>query len=139
MAIWDTGATSSVVSDRVVQECGLQPFGPAQVHHAQGTAWTEKYIVSIFLPNNVTMEKVTVTRGIPSGADILIGMDIISAGDFAVTNLNGRTKFTFRIPSSADIDFVKEYRDEEKIRQLRRSKVNRDAAKRRNRQGPKRR
>ena len=45
------------------------------------------------------------------GADVLIGMDIINEGDFAVTNLNGRTKFSFRVPSQADIDFVRESMD----------------------------
>ena len=54
-------------------------------------------------------------RGLPvnlgrlSGeAEVLIGMDIINRGDFAVTNRDGRTKFSFRIPSQADIDFVAE-------------------------------
>ena len=35
-------------------------------------------------------------------------MNIINTGDFAVTNVRGRTKFTFRVPSQADIDFVAE-------------------------------
>jgi hypothetical protein len=30
-AIWDTGATASVTSQRVVQECGLKPVGVAEV------------------------------------------------------------------------------------------------------------
>ena len=46
--------------------------------------------------------------GAPQGADILIGMDIIGVGDFAVTNRDGKTKFSFRLPSRADIDFVVE-------------------------------
>ncbi len=40
------------------------------------------------------------------GIDLLIGMDIIGLGDFAVTNLNGVTQFTFRLPSVESIDFV---------------------------------
>ena len=35
-------------------------------------------------------------------------MDIITRGDFAVTNRGGKTTFSFRIPSQADIDFVKD-------------------------------
>jgi hypothetical protein len=49
---------------------------------------------------------ITVTRGVLLGADILIGMDIMNQGDFAVTNLNGITRFSFRIPSMAAIDFT---------------------------------
>ena len=43
-------------------------------------------------------------------SDVLIGMDIISRGDFAITHPGGRTKFSFRVPSQADIDFVEEDR-----------------------------
>ena len=46
------------------------------------------------------------------GADVLIGMDIISKGDFAVTHPEGKTQFMFRVPTQADIDFVKEDRPE---------------------------
>ena len=37
-------------------------------------------------------------------------MDIIGQGDFAVTHSTGQTKFSFRMPSQADIHFVKEGR-----------------------------
>jgi len=50
-----------------------------------------------------------VTEGIVVGdAEALIGMDIIGKGDFAVTNKDGKTTFTFRIPSIECIDFVKQ-------------------------------
>ena len=35
-------------------------------------------------------------------------MDIISHGDFAVTNQNNKTTFSFRLPSTEDIDFVEQ-------------------------------
>jgi hypothetical protein len=61
------------------------------------------------LPNKVAFSGVRVTKGILTGGpDILIGMNIINRGDFAVTNLNGVTKFSFRFPSIVDIDFVEE-------------------------------
>ena len=41
---------------------------------------------------------------------MLIGMDIISKGDFAITHPGGHTKFSFRVPSQADIDFAVEDR-----------------------------
>lgn len=34
-------------------------------------------------------------------------MDIISQGDFAVTHSDGKTTFTFRLPSVDKLDFVK--------------------------------
>lgn len=37
---------------------------------------------------------------------LLIEMDIISLGDFAVTNTNDKTTFSFKIPSVQEIDFI---------------------------------
>ena len=39
--------------------------------------------------------------------DVLIGMDIISKGDFSITASQGKTKFSFQIPSTHDIDYDK--------------------------------
>ena len=68
----------------------------------------DTYLVNITLPNGVRFPGVRVSEGKIAGADILIGMDIISSGDFALTNRDGKTTFTFRYPSIADIDFVQE-------------------------------
>lgn len=35
-------------------------------------------------------------------------MDIIGQGDFAVTNYQGKTVFSFRMPAAECIDFVKQ-------------------------------
>ena len=47
-------------------------------------------------------------QGKLQGIDVLIGMDIINRGDFAVSNRNGATSFSFRIPSVEDFDFAAE-------------------------------
>ena len=41
------------------------------------------------------------------GIPLLIGMDVISLCDFAITNLDMQTKFSFQVPSTLDIDFEK--------------------------------
>lgn len=65
------------------------------------------YLVAIFLPNKVAFTSVRVTEApLPTGTDVLIGMDMISQGDFAVTNFGGKTVFSFRIPSMQTIDYV---------------------------------
>jgi hypothetical protein len=80
-----------------------------QVDHLDGSSLAETYLVNIGLPNNVAFGGVRVTKGTLTGhADILIGMDIISKGDFAVSNFNGITKFSFRVPSVGHVDFVEE-------------------------------
>ena len=100
----------SMISERVVQECGLHPTGFGNSYHAQGaTLRVPKFSVNIVLPNDVHVVGIPVMQGaFNSGFDVIIGMEIITQGDFAVTNRRGRTKFSFRLPSEADIDFVRE-------------------------------
>lgn len=108
-AIWDTGATSSAITKRVATECGLKPTGVAPVQTASEKALANTYLVSIWLPHQVCFGAVRVTEvKLSQGVDVLIGMDIIAAGDFAVTNKGGKTTFSFQCPSTHEIDFVKE-------------------------------
>lgn len=116
-AIWDTGATGSVISQKVVNELGLHPTGFIQVHHAGGKDISPYYKVNIMLPNNVGFSEITVTQATLTSADVLIGMDIISQGDFAITNVNGKTTFSFRVPSIETIDYVEEYKNKQKVQQ----------------------
>jgi hypothetical protein len=62
------------------------------------------------LPNSVGFVNLEVTLGQLYGADVLLGMDIITSGDFSITNVGGRTVFSFRVPSITAVDFVKEFR-----------------------------
>lgn len=109
-AIWDTGATNCVVTEKVVKKLNLKPIRIAEVYHAAGKSLSNVYLVNIALPSNVIMQGVSVTEGIlpEDNAQVLIGMDIISMGDFAVTNVNGKTVLSFRTPAYQEIDFVPE-------------------------------
>ena len=113
IAVWDTGATNTVICSRVVKELNLQPSGRItceavgagdQVHRYEANT----YLVNIVLPNNVRAIGVKASEGSTAGCDVLIGMDIISNGDLAITNYNGQTWWTFRTPSNEPIDFVKD-------------------------------
>lgn len=108
--IWDTGATNSVLTKKVIDELSLQPIGVTEVHTADGTSQKEQYLVNLTLPSNVVVPGIKVTEGKLIGADVLIGMDIINLGDFSVTNLNGNTVMTFCMPSCHEHDYVKEGR-----------------------------
>ncbi len=112
-ALWDTGAMGSVIDGSVVQELDLKPTGNARVFHANGESIVNTYSISISLPSGVIFPTVRVTEGCLNGAKVLVGMDIISIGDFAVTNKGGRTKFSFQVPSVNDIDFSAEAKTSE--------------------------
>ena len=96
--IWDTGATHTAISQKVIDECDLEPIGMTIVQTADGAAPKNRYLVNIVLPNKVGFINVVVTEAIlGQDVDVLIGMDIISQGDFAVTNKDKKTSFTFRV------------------------------------------
>jgi len=105
-ALWDTGATGTVISQAVVTTCGLKPTGMVTAQSAYETKDVETYLVNVYLPNSVAIQDITVTGGLVGGSDVLIGMDIIGLGSFAVSNYNGKTTFTFRVPSDKELDFV---------------------------------
>lgn len=105
-ALWDTGASITTISKKVVAALGLTPIGFGDVSHAGGTAKAGVYILNIILPNGLLSPPMRVLDGILGDFDVLIGMDIISNGDFAVTHSDGKTTFTFRLPSVEKIDFV---------------------------------
>ena len=108
-ALWDTGATNSVISGRAVADLGLQVGGYTHVHHVQGTTDDVPfYFVNLVLFSNFHFPDVAVVQGALTDTDLLIGMDIINRGDFAVSNRNGATTFSFRVPSVEDFDFVKD-------------------------------
>ncbi|MFY9463288.1 MAG: aspartyl protease family protein [Candidatus Sungiibacteriota bacterium] len=115
IAIWDTGATHSAITKKVADELGLKPTGVVEVRYGDGKSPTNTYLINIALPNNVMFGQLRVTEAqlIPDDntsddqqPQLLIGMDIIGMGDLAVTNANGKTILSFRVPSVAEVDFV---------------------------------
>lgn len=106
-AVWDTGATMTSVSSEVVKQCGLKAHSMTVSHTANGICPTPVYKINIALINGVSFKNLSVTESkLPPPTHVLIGMDIISQGDFAVTNKNNKTIFSYQYPSDAEIDFV---------------------------------
>ena len=107
-AIWDTGATMSVLTKKSVSKLKLLPSGKVLAKNTSEEKLRDSYIVNIYLPNKlmIAFVKVIDCEDILGDADMLIGMDIITLGDFALTNKNGKTVFSFVIPSMDTIDYV---------------------------------
>ncbi len=127
-ALWDTGATNSVISQKVVQALGLQPSGRVLVRGVHGESETETFLVNVFLPNRVVIHGVKVSLGNIGSIDVLVGMDIIGHGDFAVSNAGGKTTFSFRVPSFEEIDFVRQHNASNVVLMKQRNKNARDIA-----------
>lgn len=105
--LWDTGATGTVITQKIVDACGLVPVGMTKSYHAQGESMVNEYLVNVHLPNGVSVPSLRVTWGKLSGIDLLIGMDIINLGDFSISNKEGKTCLSYRIPSTHHQDFLK--------------------------------
>ena len=108
LALWDTGATNSAITENVVNTIGLAPIGFANSNHAQGvTPNVPKYLINLSLPPQVVISGLEVSRvELMDNVDVLIGMDIINLGDLTVSNYEGKTVFSFRIPSQGRTDYV---------------------------------
>ncbi|MCD8281679.1 MAG: SEC-C domain-containing protein [Prevotella sp.] len=120
--IWDTGAMTSAVTKDVANQLGLQPVQKASVRGVNGVNIANVYLVAITLNNKNITVKTRVTEcdalSDDNSVGVLIGMDIISLGDFCITNYEGKTVMTFRVPSLESIDYVKEPAEFKKYRKL---------------------
>jgi len=108
--IWDTGATNSVVTKSTAAALGLLPVMRTMVRGVHGNKEVNVYYVKITLNNkNITLDtRVTECDELSpdNSVGMLIGMNVITMGDFAVTNFQGNTTMSFRVPSLQKIDFV---------------------------------
>lgn len=107
-ALWDTGATKSVITRATAELLKLVKVGEVQVHHAGGISTSPTYIVNFLLPNKVGIVGLQVTECEDTGGNFgaIIGMDVIASGDFSITNVDGKTCMSFRLPSIETVDYV---------------------------------
>ena len=87
-ALWDTGASCTSISKKVIKELGLKPTGKHKVNTASEEILTNEYNINLTIPKCVEATGLT--------------------GDFSITNRDGHTAFSFRVPSIKEIDYEKE-------------------------------
>ena len=110
--LWDTGATGSCLTASTASALGLIPTGKVISNHAQGQSTVNTYLVNLYLPNNLVIPNVRVTECADTDTfGVIVGMDVITGGDFSVTNVGGKTVVTFRMPSISTLDYVQEAND----------------------------
>ena len=97
-ALWDTGANMSAISSHVAQTLNLAPISYVSMETANGRCEVPLYIIDLMLPGGNSVKRVKVIGINMDVCDALIGMDVITMGDFLLTNAPN-TKFEFRIPS----------------------------------------
>lgn len=105
-AIWDTGATSTVISPAMVGRLGLhgQEIDQVTVRGVNSSSKHYAYLLrSLLLPNNVVIQNINVIESEVHNADMLIGMDLITNGDFTISHHGKKTTFCFSMPPHENI------------------------------------
>lgn len=98
VGIWDTGAQVSAVSQSVAEKLHLSPVDSWEVYGVNGKTLLPVVLVDLRLPNNHRIDKVYAVIADIGGGDILLGMNVITQGDFLITNKNSQTEFSFVVP-----------------------------------------
>ena len=115
ICIWDTGASVSCITSNIVERYNLTSIGKSDFFtggHCESRS-TDIYSIDLMFRNDFVFNNLRVLKIEKHDVfDIIIGMDIISKGDFAISNNNG-TSFSFRIPSMGTANFMNENYNEE--------------------------
>jgi hypothetical protein len=106
-ALWDTGAQHTVIDEDLAKRLGMSPVQVVKILTPSNIMDAKVYVLDLILSNQITITHVNAIGAYPGACDVLIGMDVIGLGDFAVTNYLNQTSFTFRIPSKERIDFTR--------------------------------
>jgi hypothetical protein len=104
-ALWDTGATCSAITTKLVKKLKLKTIGDKTIDTANGQVKVLLYKVNLILGNQITINELTVVATQLPSTHVLVGMDVISKGDLAITNGNEHTTFSFQMPATRNIDF----------------------------------
>lgn len=96
-AIWDTGAVSTMITPYIAKELELNCISLTTISSITDiNVQANMYMVYLYLPNDIKIDTFA-TEAKPVDCDLLIGMDIISRGNFIIDNSSGKTVFTFKL------------------------------------------
>ena len=99
MGIINTGQPTTQINKSVVEKLSLQ-MTILRGH--------EVYLVDIYMPNRIRFSGVPAILVDDPNKECVLGMDILACGDLAISNVDQKTTFSFRVPPSRVVDFVEE-------------------------------
>ena len=105
-ALWDTGATLTVIKPELrdkLELCMVRTGSSARIAGLGGLFDANYTVLSLRLWENFEIDWCPVyVLDYSVDVDIIIGMDIISMGDFVVCNTDNKTSFSFVMPPFPD-------------------------------------
>ena len=96
--MWDTGSNATIISSRLAKLLGEEVFGRGAMDGIGGASEGNTYLLHVLLPTGDTMGYTEVIECDYGDYDAIIGMDIITKGDFHLDSIKGETVFTFTLP-----------------------------------------
>ena len=108
-AAWDTGSTYTFISREFVQKYNLNVLNESSVSTPYGKVKSGEVDITIILNNEMGFPVRALIQDYihEEGVDLLIGMNIVSKGDFAISTYDDITCFSSGCPSQGLIDFTK--------------------------------
>lgn len=102
-AIWDTGATGSMIAANVAEKLKLKPCGETRIFGVHGSQKAKVYTVDVVFPRaKVKLPGIRVSEADDGGGfDILVGMDIIGRGMFGIYGNGESLSVVFGLPLSS--------------------------------------
>jgi len=104
---WDTGSEQTIITPEIAEALELKSLGKEPLNGLGGIREADVYQIALGLPNGFMFHNLKVCSLPIDEYDVLIGMDVISKCDFAITNQGDKTTFSFQTPSTTTIDFKK--------------------------------
>ncbi len=114
LGLWDTGASTSMITAAAADQLGLQVKGRTKIRSVRNSSRVNVYELVLTLgkgEENVSFPLIVTECGAlddDGSIGFLIGMDVISMGDFSLSNHGGKTTLSFRVPSMGGEDYAKE-------------------------------
>lgn len=109
-ALWDTGATGSVITPTVAKTLNLSQIGQENVEGFGGTHNCPRHVVDLYLSDLLRFGAIEVSEAPKDTAQFgfIIGMDIIAEGDFTVCHNGGKSLISYQYPSTHSFNFNEE-------------------------------
>lgn len=97
-AVWDTGSTTTILSHKLIEQLQTQSFRKGDMTGIGGDVSSDTYLVHVAPPTDDVITYIEVMAHDFEDYEAIIGMDVITYGDFKISSLGGKTKFSFRLP-----------------------------------------
>ncbi|MBQ3699809.1 MAG: hypothetical protein II886_07860 [Prevotella sp.] len=98
-AMWDTGSNATILSAKLISELRPERFGQGGMTGIGGQYEGDTYLVHVSLPTGDVITYQEVYEANLGDYDAIIGMDIITRGNFHLDCDHGEILFSFELPN----------------------------------------